>query len=163
MRMIALTVVAVLGACVVAVVVWTASIPETRTGTASAEIAAPPDVILAVLEDVEAQPEWRHDIVSVERTVAGWTETTSRGELVEFSWSERSAARVVMTFSSNVGYFGEWKADLHPVPNGTRLEATETVTVPDLLNRIVARLFFDPEAFAVQYLSALKARVEAMP
>ncbi len=163
MRMIVLTVVAVVGACLVAAVFWAAAIPETRTGTASVEIAASPAAILAVLEAVEAQPGWRREIVSVERTEAGWTEKTSRGELVEFRWSETSATRVAMTFSSSAGYFGERSADLYPVPDGTTLEATERATVPNLLNRIVARLFFDPEALAVQYLAALKARVEGMP
>lgn len=47
-------------------------LPATREGRAEAVIAAPPDAILAVIADVEAQPEWRAGVGSVVRTDTGW-------------------------------------------------------------------------------------------
>lgn len=50
-----LAAVALLGALVL-VIGWL--LPETREGRAEAVIEAPPDLVLAVIADIEAQPEW---------------------------------------------------------------------------------------------------------
>ncbi len=134
-------------------------LPATREGHAETVIAASPERLLAVIADVEAQPEWR-DVGSVTRTSDGWFEVTARGERISFFAEEMTTARVRLRFSSDAGYSGEWHALLQPAAEGTRITVVERATVPSPLGRIIARLLFDPTAFANGYLAALKARVE---
>ena len=137
-------------------------LPATREGRAEAVIAASPARIVAVIADVEAQAEWRAGIAAVERTADGWVEVTARGERISFVTDEMGAARIRLRFASDAGYSGSWEAVLLPEGEGTRIAVVERAEVPSPLGRILARLFFDPEAFAATYLAALKARVEGL-
>lgn len=134
-------------------------LPATREGRASTVIAAPPERILAVIADVEAQPDWRA-VGSVTRTAEGWEEETARGERIAFVAEEMTEARIRLRFASSAGYTGAWEAVLEPAQGGTRIAVVERATIPSPVGRIVARLMFDPGAFATTYLAALKARVE---
>jgi hypothetical protein len=134
-------------------------LPATREGRAETVIGAPPDRILAVIADVEAQPDWR-EVGQVTRTADGWEEVTSRGERIAFVAEEMSPARISLRFTSDAGYTGEWEAVLEPVAAGTRIAVVERATVPSPIGRILSRVMFDPGAFATIYLAALKARVE---
>jgi hypothetical protein len=131
-------------------------LPATREGRAEIVIGAPPDRILAVIADVEAQPDWRE----VTRTADGWEEVTARGERIAFVAEEMTPARIRLRFTSDAGYTGEWEAALEPVTEGTRIAVVERATVPSPIGRILSRVMFDPGAFATMYLAALKARVE---
>lgn len=135
-------------------------LPPTREGRSATVIAAPPARIAAVIADVEAQVDWRTGIAAVERTADGWTEVTARGERISFVTEEMGESRIRLRFASDAGYSGTWEAVLTPEGAGTRIAVVERATVPSPLGRILARLFFDPEAFATTYLAALKARVE---
>jgi hypothetical protein len=137
-------------------------LPATREGRAEVVIAAPAARIVAVIAEVEAQPEWRAGVAAVERTGDGWVEITARGERISFVAEEMGAARVQLRFGSDAGYSGTWEAVLAPEGEGTRVSVVERAVVPQPLGRILARLFFDPEAFATSYLEALKARVEGI-
>lgn len=153
-----------MGLCLVAglalLVGW--MLPATREGRAEVVIAAPASRIVAVIEDVEAQSQWRDGIAAVEWTADGWVEVTARGERIAFVVEEMGGARVRLRFASDAGYSGEWEAVLTPNGDGTRVAVVERAVVPSPIGRILARLFFDPEAFATTYLAALKARVEGM-
>ena len=135
-------------------------LPATREGRAEVVIAAKPAQIVEVIADVEAQVAWREGISSVERTADGWVEVTARGERISFMTEEMGEARIRLRFSSDAGYSGTWEAVLVPEGEGTRIAVVERAEIPSPLGRILARLFFDPEAFATTYLAALKARVE---
>ena len=141
---------------------WALSLPPTRTGVARMVIAASPAAILAVIEDVDSQPAWRDTIKSIERDGEGWTETTKRGEKIRFTWLDRTMPNISLKFTSDAGYGGTWLAILRDEPSGTSIEVTETATIPNPVTRLMARLFFDPQAFARAYLLALKARVEGL-
>jgi hypothetical protein len=142
---------------VVLVIGWL--LPETREGRAETTITAPPDLVLAVIADVETQSEWR-DLGRVTRTETGWVEVTARGERIDFVADEMTVDRIRLRFTSDAGYSGEWQARLEPVSGGTRIAVVERATVPSPLGRVLARLMFDPTAFATAYLAALKSRVE---
>jgi hypothetical protein len=137
-------------------------LPVAREGRAEVVIAAPPAQVVAVIADVEAQLAWRAGIATVERTAEGWVEITARGERIAFVAAEMGEARVRLRFASDAGYSGTWEAVLLPVGAGTRVSVLERAELPSPLGRILARVFFDPEAFATTYLAALKARVEGM-
>lgn len=139
-------------------------LPATRERRAETVIAAPPVRIVAVIADVEAQAAWRAGIAAVERTAEGWVEVrgkgAGRGERITFVAEEMGEARIRLRFASDAGYSGSWQAVLMPEGDGTRIAVVERAEVPSPLGRILARLFFDPQAFATTYLAALKARVE---
>lgn len=137
-------------------------LPAAREGRAEVVIAAPAARVVAVIADVEAQVAWREGIASVGRTGDGWVEVTARGERISFVAEEMGEARVRLRFASDAGYSGTWEAVLTPADGGTRIAVVERAEVPSPLGRILARVFFDPEAFATKYLAALKAHVEGM-
>jgi len=137
-------------------------LPVAREGRAEMVIAAPAARVVAVIADVEAQVAWREGIAAVERTAEGWVEVTARGERISFVAEEMDAARVRLRFASDAGYSGTWEAVLVPEGTGTRVSVVERAEVPSPIGRILARLLFDPEAFATTYLAALKARVEGL-
>ncbi len=134
-------------------------LPATREGRAETTIAATPDRVLAVIMDVEAQPDWRN-IGPVARTEDGWVEVTQRGERIVFVAEEMTPALIRLRFTSDAGYTGEWQAVMEPVADGTRIAVIERATVPSPFGRIIARLAFDPTEFATSYLAELKARTE---
>lgn len=135
-------------------------LPPTREGKAEIEIAAPPERVTAVITDVARQPEWRDGLASVEMEGDGWVETTTRGEVIRFAWAERVPLKLALTFRSDAGYHGSWQADLQPQASGTRVTVVERATIDNPLGRIIARIMFDPHAFAARYLQALKIEAE---
>ena len=135
-------------------------LPATREGRAEVVIDAPPERIVAVIANVEAQVAWRDGIASVDRTAEGWVEVTARGERINFVAEEMSEARIRLRFESEAGYSGSWEAVLTPQAQGTQIAVLERAHIPSPLGRILARLLFNPQAFATKYLAALKARAE---
>lgn len=144
--------------CVVLLIGW--RLPSVREGRAETVIAALPEHVLSVIADVEAQPDWRAGIARVTRTPEGWEEVTARGETIRFVAEEMDVQRIRLRFLSDRGYAGTWEARLAPEGDGTRISVVERAEIRSPLGRILARLMFDPEAFATRYLAALKARSE---
>ncbi len=135
-------------------------LPPAREGRAETVIAAPPERVLAVIAAVEAQTAWRRGIERVTRTKEGWEEVTERGETIRFVAEEMNVERVKLRFVSDNGYTGSWVAQLSAEGDGTRIRVTERSQIRSPIGRIIARLFFDPESFATNYLAALKAQSE---
>jgi hypothetical protein len=136
------------------------SLPEARAGGASRVVAAQPEAIVAVIVDVQAQPEWRKDVRRVEIDGEGWIETKISGERIRFEWTERDAGGLALRFSSDRGYTGAWRAVLAPAAGGTLVSVEERATISNPLARLLARAMFDPAAFSRSYLDALAARAE---
>lgn len=135
-------------------------LPETREARAGISIAASPEQVMAVLTDVARQPDWRDGIASVAVDGNGWVETTTRGERITFVWTSRAALTLEMTFRSDAGYHGTWRADLVPAADETHVSVVERATIDNPVRRVIARLFFDPEVFAAQYLAVFKVEAE---
>lgn len=133
-----------------------AALPDTRTGQAERLLPAPPEAVRALILDVQRQPDWRAGIAAVAVDAEGWTETAKSGETIRFRLLETAPA-IRLSFVSSRGYHGQWTGTLTPQGAGTRLSVTEEATVPGPLNRLLARLFFDPDAFAERYLTELES------
>lgn len=137
-------------------------LPQTRTGTHEAMLAAPPEQVRSTILDAGAQPAWRQDLaaVDVEAGGAAWTERTRGGERIRFELVEASAERIALRFRSSRGYRGDWIGEIAPTAaGGTRLRVRESAVVPNPLARLAARVFFDPEAFARRWVDALAAEL----
>jgi hypothetical protein len=135
-------------------------LPPGREGRAEVVIDAAPKRVLEVIQAVESQPEWRAGIATVMPGPDGWVEVTARGERITFVVKQADESQVRLRFSSDAGYAGTWEAKLTPEGKGTRIAVVERAEVPSPLGRILARIFFDPDAFAAEYLAALKVRSE---
>jgi hypothetical protein len=135
-------------------------LPKGHEGRAELVIDAAPARVLEVILAVEAQPEWRAGISKVMRGPDGWAEITTGGEHITFVVEQADDTQVRLRFSSDAGYAGTWEAMLTPEGKGTRIAVLERAEMPSPLGRILARIFFDPDAFAADYLAALKARSE---
>ena len=135
-------------------------LPPGREGRAEVVIDAAPKRVLEVIQAVESQPEWRAGIATVMPGPDGWVEVTARGERITFVAEQADESQVRLRFSSDAGYAGTWEATLTPEGKGTRIAVVERAEVPSPPGRILARIFFDPDAFATAYLAALKARSE---
>ena len=137
------------------------ALPATREGRAEALIAAPPDRLAALILDAPGQTAWRSGLGRIETTATGWREVTDRGETIDFTLADPGPARIALAMRSDRGWSGGWVATLTAEGDMTRIAVTERATVPNPLFRLIARLMFDPEAFAARYLAELKAHAEA--
>jgi hypothetical protein len=135
-------------------------LPPGREGRAQVVIDATPKQVFEVIQAVESQPEWRAGIATVIPGPDGWVEVTARGERITFVAEQADESQVRLRFSSDAGYAGTWEATLTPEGKGTRIAVVERAEVPTPLGRILARIFFAPDAFAEDYLAALKVRSE---
>jgi hypothetical protein len=113
---------AILGGCLILAFMAAAFlVPPTREGKARIVVKASPARIVAVLADVESQQNWRQDVVDVTIGQDGWTETTARGEKIDFRWKVLTPARAELTFSSWAGYTGVWIAEFQPTSQGIEI------------------------------------------
>lgn len=131
----------------------------TRQGTAERLLPGPPALVTEILADVGAQPDWRSGIALVEVGPDGWVERTEGGEAISFRPVVQSADQIELQFESTRGYHGTWAGEITAQADGTLLRVTETATTPSPIGRILSRLFFDPKAYATDYLDALQAEV----
>jgi hypothetical protein len=127
-----------------------------RSSKSSNECHASARDLLATVLDVESQPQWRKGLVSVQRSdqASAWVERTHLGEQISFKLVDANERFVSMAFVSDRGYSGSWVAGL--VEYGaarTTITAKEEVAVENPINRVISRLFFDPDAFVADHLS----------
>ncbi|MCU0956880.1 MAG: hypothetical protein MUF55_05975 [Hydrogenophaga sp.] len=151
-------------AIAVVVVIVGFNLDPVRSGTSSRECRAPAKGLLDTLLDVESQPRWRKSVVSVQRgtNASSWIETTDRNESITFTLQEANEQRVALAFTSTRGYEGRWLGSLKAMDSDrTLVVATEEVTIRNPIGRILSRLFFNPEQFASEYLTALCTEAES--
>lgn len=139
------------------------SLAPIRSGTATNACTAPAHVLLATILDVESQPRWRKTISSIQRTgeASTWVEKTNHREEITFKLLDANQRFVSMSFVSNRGYYGKWRAEFtEHSATVTTITATEEVTVQSPLGRVLSRLLFNPEEFAASYLKELCSEAE---
>jgi hypothetical protein len=144
-----------------ALVGFVLALPETRRGQAETFIAAAPHRVIATIKDVAAQPQWRKSVATITLTADGWRETTRGGEIIAFQWTRLDPDHLELAFTSAAGYAGTGSARLRNEAGSTHVLVVEEARLPNPITRLLAHLFFDPEAFARNYLTDLKLRVEA--
>lgn len=137
-------------------------LPATRTGTASLSVERPAHEVMAVLTDVASQPRWRPDVAAVDvQSPTAWIERKADGEVVTFRITAHSERSLHLAFESSRGYVGQWHGSLTPAAQtgSTLIEVQESATIDAPLQRVIARVVFDPEEFAADYLARLAGEV----
>lgn len=120
-----------------------------------------PVAVWAIVSDFEGQPEWRKDVVRVERVddIAGkqaWRETTAGGGAVTLVTARWSPPHSFTRDHVEDGYLvGTWSVDLVPEGMGTRITVTEMRRTPSPLSRIAEQYLGGAGSSSGAYLRAL--------
>lgn len=149
-------------------VVWLAGslLPVAHTARVSRTVDGPPDRVWSVITGVDAFPEWRPGLDTVELLPArggrpAWRERGPRGamtmEVVEWREPERMVTRIA---DEGLPFGGTWTYELSPTEGGTRVTLTEDGEVYDPFFRFMARFVFGHEGTMRSYLDGLEARME---
>jgi hypothetical protein len=141
------------------------TLPATRTVRRTVEIPVSPERIWTVLLRLQDQPAWRGDLASVTvhdmtRGKEHWTEQPRRGPSLTFRTTQRTDTTWSLAYSGPAA--GTWTCRIERLaPDRSRFHFEESSTVGNPYARLLARLFFDPDAFVDAYLAALERRVIA--
>lgn len=138
-------------------------LPSQVTASRTAELKASPAVVFQTVTDVEKQISWRKDIkmVRAQPTKEAWTEETIDGVLIDFKVRRKDPqTRFEIEFVSSQGFSGSWVGIFTASPNGTMVQITETIEIPNPIFRVILRIFNLTDKFIDAYLSQLKASVE---
>lgn len=154
---------------VVGLLVVAARAPRQRSTRHESRLAAPPQVVQAVIEDVESQPQWRKDVAAVTRVSAtSFAERDQRGAETTFVRVPSPPGEVVLTFDGQ-GFSGRFLVRVTEVRDGpapaTSLVIEETVHMHGAMAAIMSLLLFDLDAFVRQWsadVGAEAARRSAM-
>lgn len=142
------------------------ALPVAHVASRDATLAAPPERVFAVLQDVERYPTWRSDVKTVEVMAREprlrWKEDGSNGpitfEVQEHDPPRRMVSRIADT---SLPFGGSWTYALTPSGTGTRLAITENGAVYNPLFRFMSRFVFGHTATMEAYLRDLQRYLES--
>ena len=155
------------GLCVIAliVVIIGYSLPQGHVATREVTVAATPDRVFAVLQDIDSYPKWRSDVEGVEvlarDPVARWRERGSNGTITfEMQAADRPARMVSRIADPSLPFGGGWTYVLTPNGEGTRVSITENGEVYNPIFRFMSRFVFGHTATIDRYLADLERHVK---
>jgi uncharacterized protein YndB with AHSA1/START domain len=165
MLLIILGVAGVLVLAVVAVVLVGARLPRDHSVTRSVRLRQHPDAVWALITDVDAYPDWRPGVKSVERLsevdgAGGWRETRRDGAITfqvrESVPGERLVVRIADT---GLPFGGAWTHVVAPADEGgSTLTVTEDGEVYNPVFRFVSRFVIGHTRTIDRYLEAVATR-----
>jgi uncharacterized protein YndB with AHSA1/START domain len=132
-----------------------AFLPRDHVVSAAASYAVPPDSVWSVITDFPRVPQWRPEVVRMERGPdrdghAVWLEVGSNGGVVPYEVTASDAPRLLSLriADPDLPFGGTWDYALAPQREGTRLIVTERGSIKNPLFRTLAR-------FAIGYRSTV--------
>jgi hypothetical protein len=142
------------------------SLPKAHVASRDRTLAATPQRVFEVLQDVEKYPQWRSDVKTVEilsRTPAlRWREHGSNGTITfEIQEAQPPLRMVGRIADTSLPFGGGWTYVLQPEGGGTRLSITENGEIYNPIFRFMSRFVFGYTATMETYLADLDARVRA--
>ena len=143
-----------------------ALLPVAHTASISQRLAAPPAEVWALLDDVDAYPEWRPDVERVVRlddgpAGASWREEGPGGALTfEVERREPPRSLVVRIADRGLPFGGRWRYEVSAEDGGARLTITEDGEVYSPLYRFVSRFVLGHDRTLRRYMDAARARLE---
>ena len=166
MKWILLIIVVAVG-LLVAVVLLGSLLPDTYAVARSATYKRSPEVVFALLSDVERLPSWRPDVYKVERLPAGGDDADGKRHPAYRAISKRGAVTLAVTeiqvptrlslqaLASELPFGDTWTYALAETESGTRVTITERGSIKNPLTRFVARFLLRDEALIESQLRAL--------
>jgi uncharacterized protein YndB with AHSA1/START domain len=158
----------IIGAILVGIVVVIAIIgvllPRDHVATVTAAIPAPPDKVWAAITNVQAFPDWRHDLQRVEidtqrTTSTTWWEHSRHGRVrMAIDVAEPPHRLVVRIADKDLPFGGAWEYVITPDAadaTRSRVTVTERGYVSNPIFRFVSRFVMGHYASLESYLRAL--------
>ncbi|MBC6474125.1 MAG: SRPBCC family protein [Hormoscilla sp. GM102CHS1] len=124
------------------------------------KINAPIERVWEVMTNWSEQPEWRNDLNRVEIVYnTHFIEYPKKGGAIHFTILNRvRPTNLELRLSGPVQ--GTYTVVLSENSTGTMIEESYALTYPSVMARILAKLFFNLEAFTHQYIDNLAKEVE---
>lgn len=138
--------------------VWGALLPEKHQSSVTAELAASPEEVWAVITDYKKYEQWRTGVEYVTVTDnRHWAETSEDGtlhfEVVDVQPHEKLVTRII---NEDLPFGGSWTYSLTPSGTGTVLTLTENGEVYNPLFRFLSRFVFGHDTTLKKYIDDLK-------
>lgn len=158
--------VAVVGVVILGVVGVGMLLPVSHTAVTSRAVQGTPEEVWAAVTGVEAFPEWRPGLETIEalpprdgRPV--WRESGPTGTMtIETVEAEVPTRLVTRIADEDLPFGGTWTYELEPTGDGrTRVTITEDGEVYNPVFRFMARFVFGHTATMDTYLDGLEARM----
>jgi len=140
------------------VLVWGSRLPREHEATVRARFRATPEVLWAVITDLEAAPSWRSGLERVERLPPQngkpvWRETGKQGSITMVWEAAVAPQRLVSRIADDkLPFGGSWTYVLQPTSGGCTLIITEKGEIKPALFRFVARYILGYDRTMKQYL-----------
>jgi uncharacterized protein YndB with AHSA1/START domain len=145
------------------------TLPQEHVAARTVRVRQTPEVVFAIISDVEKVPTWRADITRVEILPSDngsmlFREHGSDAVTYRVEASEPPRRRVVRIADTNLPYGGTWTYELTPaantetatgVPPVTQITITERGEVYNPIFRFMSRFVFSHHATIDAYLIAL--------
>lgn len=161
-----LTVVAI-AAVLGAVVLVGYLLPIRHEARSSVVLKAPPQAVWDLLTSFDRAPEWRNNVLAVERLPNSgdrpvWRETYVRGEAVAFELLEcNPCQRMVRRIAdSNLPFGGTWTIEVQLEDSGTRVSITELGDVYNPIFRFVSRFVIGHTTTLNKFLADMSQALE---
>lgn len=127
-------------------------------------VASSPETIWGVLTDLDGMPNWRRDVVGVERLpaeagMARWREQRRDGTPVVFEWTE--AVPMQRLVIRRAGGGRAWVYRIQRVGDGTRLAVTEERRIGNPALRTFVTIFGSGRGRIEAFAEDLAARLAA--
>jgi len=151
-----------------AIAVIGALLPIKHVATSTADIAAPPDRVWAVITDILSYPLWHPGVTRVELLTPSapnptWREFTKDGSMTYATIAADAPTRLVARIADRgLPFGGEWEWTILPTPGGSRVTITERGEIYNPIFRFVARFFLGYTATMDAMLGALKNRISTL-
>src|SRR5436190_17188798 len=164
-KVILLSVAAIIVLCGAAFVVAGLLIPAERSFTNEVEINAPAEAVWAVVNDRDKYTEWQANLTRVDVVDdKNWVEYPKDSpEPLRFSQvTDQRPMRMEFNYSMGNSFGGKWRGEVSPTANGTKLRTEDSYSTQSWMTKILIYTFFDMDKFAKDWNGRLKQRAESL-
>ena len=119
-------------------------LPVGHEASRSAEVNKPPDVVFALLSDIDNYRSW-------------WDGADVKSEVVE----SVPPARIVTKIVGETQFGGTWTIEITPIPTGSRVTITERGEIYNVVFRALSKFVFGYTSTMDSCLAAMKAKLAA--
>ena len=119
-------------------------LPVGHEASRSAEVNKPPDVVFALLSDIDNYRTW-------------WDGADVKSEVVESVPPKRIVTKIV----GETQFGGTWTIEITPIPTGSRVTITERGEIYNVVFRALSKFVFGYTSTMDSCLAAMKAKLAA--